>query len=324
MGGALLLVGCASRGALRESPPPAAPAVASAPASPAPVRFEIDSEFGDESAWVAGYLDACARAFARRADASDLAPPESVQVRMTRDPDLGGIGGGAAMPDVELPDGREARRYLLFFQSDQWPEEGYRYWILAHELANLLAAHYAGGGGFPSDFWSDGRSPFPEYASCLLMRATGHPDEADWRRSVNADQPDHALYWQLDREHGFALFARFFRLLRHDGIVLGSIDEDEAEWPAPSQRRSLYAIAYLSIAAGENLAPDFRRIGVGREPADWKARHSEIPFREYEVPDADVADVMAARARLFGPDAPRSEEADARRERFRRGDGASD
>ena len=67
----------------------------------------------------------------------------------------------------------------------------------------------------------------------------------------------------MTAEWRFAIFASFFSLIRNDGIDLGKIG---TPWPAPDARRSTWTIAYLSLAAGKNLAPLFREYGIGTSP----------------------------------------------------------
>lgn len=270
------------------------------PTSAAPqISFVITSDFAEDSAWLEPYLHDVAGALVRLMDSPNVMPPATIRVEVLRDANLPGIGGYAT-PEA------------IGFVSDMWPKEAHRLWIVAHEMANLFAHHYASGGGFPSDFWSNGRSPFPEYVSCIVMREAGYPEEAVWRKVVNKGKPDHDLYWRLDREHGFALFAHFFRLLRDDGVVIGDLGDEP--WPAPDRTRSLFTIGYLSIAAGCNLAPMFHAAGVGREPNDWQERHPEIEFLEYTVTGADIEAFMKTREHVMGADADQHV-----REAFRQG-----
>jgi hypothetical protein len=268
------------------------------PAAGPAVEFAIESEFGAESDWVRAHLEACAASLARLMDQPDLPPPRRIAVTLEKDPEAEGLGGWATPTEIG-------------FTSDQRPQETFRLWILTHELANLFAAHYAGHGGFPSDWWSNGRSPFPVYASGLVLQELGHADVALWLRSSNADQPDHELYWTLHERFGFALFARTLRLLREDDLDLGAI---EPEWPHPNRIRSAYTIAYLSSAAGENLTRMVMAFGIGREPDDWTEVHPEIPFEAYTVSEAEVDEIQRARAAIRTPGAP-----EAARTRFRSG-----
>jgi len=261
---------------------------ASRPAPLPPVEFALESGFGEESDWVRAYLAASAETLVRLMDQPEVAPPRSIKVTLEKDPDAQGLGGWAAPTEIG-------------FVSDQWPKEPFRLWILTHELANLVAAHYAGHGGFPSDWWSNGRSPFPIYISGLVLRELGYADEAAWLRSDYAEEPDHELYWALHERYGFALFARTLRLLRGDDLDLGEI---EPPWPHPSSVRSAYTVAYLSLAAGTNLTATVLSYGIGHEPADWKDVHPELPFEEYGVSADEVDDIQRALERMFDEAAP--------------------
>ncbi len=260
------------------------PAACAAPRPPAPsvTEFGIESGFGAESDWVRPYLEASARVLVRLMDDPEVAPPRTIDVTLVKDPDAEALRGGAGPTAIA-------------FTSDRWPKEAFRLWILTHELTNLFAAHYGGHGGFPSDWWSDGRSPFPVYVTGLVLKELGYADEAAWLRSSNAEQPDHELYWALDERFGFGLFARTLRLLREDDIDLGEI---EPPWPHPNRVRSTYTIAYLSMAAGENLTRTVLSFGIGKKPGGWDEVHPEIPFEEYTVSADEVDAILRARGRI--------------------------
>jgi hypothetical protein len=279
------------------------------------IDWQLESGFGAEAAWVRPHLEASARVLIRLLGSEQRPPPVRIAVTLEHDPEADTLSGWATSEGVG-------------FRSDQWPEDSWRLWITTHELTNLLAAHYACGGGFPSDWWSNGRSPFPVYVTGLVLQELDHPEVAAWLRASNASQPDHELYWHLHERHGFELFADALAMLRHDGVDLGEI---EPPWPWPSARRSTYTVAYLSLAAGEDLTATVASFGVGREPPDWRDNHLQIPFEEYTLDPAEVAAVMREREQLFGaggaalsPVGVRvargsSEELERARERFRAG-----
>lgn len=125
------------------------------PAAPQP-EFRITSEYGEESAWVPAFLDRAAGVLTRLMDAPGVPPPRTIDVTLKKDPQNMGVGGWASPTAIG-------------FTSSSWPDEQWRHWILVHELVNLYAAHYGGAGGYPSDWWSNGRSPFPSYACCLVL-----------------------------------------------------------------------------------------------------------------------------------------------------------
>ncbi len=265
------------------------------------VRYAIDSGFGDESAWVREHLESSAGVLVLLMDSPDVAPPRRIQVTLEKDPGAEGLGGWAGPTEIG-------------FVGSECPHEALQLWILTHELTNLFAAHYAGHGGFPSDWWSNGRSPFPAYVAGLVLLKLGYVDVAAWLRSSSAEEPDHAMYWALHERFGFGLFARTLRLLREDDVDLGEI---EPPWPHPCRTRSAYTIAYLSLAAGENLTATVLSFGIGREPADWRDIHLDIPFEEYTVSEDEVEGIQRARELLFGSTA--SGQSDQARALFRAG-----
>jgi hypothetical protein len=267
------------------------------------VHFDIRSDFGAESAWTQEYLEKAYGQLVKLMDNSGVKPPAAIHVELKRDPAVRGVGGAAT-------------ENSLTFTTDQWPRDRWRLWILAHELTNLFAHHYGGAGGYPADWWADGRSPFPVYVAALVTEQLGEKEAAQWLKTVDRDKSDQKLFWTLHERFGFRMFARFFKLLREDGIDLGRIG---AKWPAPDERRSAWAIAYLSIAAGVNLAPAFREAGIGTEPPDWRQRHPDVPFRAYSIPDRAVADLMDLRAHLFGSKA-QGRAIEILRDLFRHGD----
>jgi hypothetical protein len=202
-----LLVACVALGAC------GAPELRRQPAarSASGVTFLVTSEFGSESDWVLAHVQASADALVRLMDDPAVEPPRLVAITLEQDPDAEYLGGWSTPTAVG-------------FVSDQWPKEAQRLWILTHELVNLFAAHYAGSGGFPSDWWSNGRSPFPVYVVGLVFGELGLTAEADWLRSTVADQRDHELYWALHERFGFTPFARMLTMVRADRLDLGVIE----------------------------------------------------------------------------------------------------
>ncbi len=256
------------------------PAVEAPPA----ILFAIDSGFGEESNWVGEHLEASADVLVRLMASPEVAPPGRIEVVLVNDPE--GDHHGWATPEA------------IGYVGDRFPKETPYVWILTHELTNLFAAHYGGHGGFPSDWWSNGRSPFPAYLSGLVLLEVGCTEAAEWLRSSSASEPDHVLFWTLHERFGFELFAETLRLLRRDGLDLGEI---EPPWPAPNATRTAYTVAYLSTAAGENLTATITASGVGRKPVDWDQNHLELPFEEYVVTPSEVEGIQAAREQAFGP-----------------------
>ena len=249
-----------------------------------PIFVVLENGFGDEAEWSIEHLNKAHRHLVRMMDNPDVEPPRGIKLTLVKD-DTGALEGYAAPDHIK-------------FVSDQWPREAQRIWILTHELTNLFANHYAGAGGFPSDWWSNGRSPFPVYMAGVVSEAIVEQEVADWIKAIDQEHDDQRLYWALHDKYGFKLFADFFKLLRKDGVDLGFVGNDE--YPAPDECRSVYTLAYLSIAAGDNLAPIAREHGIGKKPNDWDERHAELgEFVQYSISDTEVARAIESRKRLF-------------------------
>lgn len=249
-----------------------------------PLFVVLENGFGDEAQWSIELLNKAHRQLVLMMDNPDIEPPRGIRLTLVKE-DTGALEGYAGPAHIK-------------FVSDQWPREAQRIWILTHELTNLFANHYAGAGGFPSDWWSNGRSPFPVYMTGVASEAIVEQDVADWIQGIDQEHDDQRLYWALHDKYGFKLFADFFKLLRKDGVDLGFVGNKD--YPAPDECRSAYTLAYLSIAAGENLAPIAREHGIGKKPDDWDERHAELgEFVQYSISDAEVARAIESRKRIF-------------------------
>ena len=175
------------------------------------------------------------------------------------------------------------------FKSNVWQRDKYRVWILIHELTNLLASYY-GSQAYPSDWWANGRSPFPEYISVKIMHKLGFKKEALWRKSVHKDKSDHKFYWHLDKKYGTKLFKDFFFLIKKHNINLARIGK---RWPHPDKKRTLKSLALLSMAAKKNLAKTARFYKIGNKPKDWYQRHPEIRFIPYNISELEIRDEIS-------------------------------
>jgi hypothetical protein len=240
--------------------------------------FRIRTDFPEEKPWIEQHLKNSSDVLIHLFNNPEISPPASIKVTIQKDSIINGVAG-AATPKT------------LFFQSDQWPKDRYRLWILAHELSNIFAAHY-GCGSYPSDWWSDDRSPFPGYVSCLILEKLGYKQESLWLRNVQADMPDNELYWGLHEKYGFGIFERFFKLIKADKLDLSVIGKP---WPQADHDRSLYTAAYLSMAAGVNITNMLIEHNIGKKPSDWDVRHPDVPFIEYSLDPEQVQRIIRIR-----------------------------
>lgn len=277
-------------------------AVAMSVAGQGAKNFEIQNQFGDEATWVEAYLEKAHRELVRLMDQRSVEAPRGITVQLSKDIGSSGVSGFATPT-------------MIGFASAQWPRDRFRVWILTHELVNLFVAHYAGAGGFPPDWWANGRSPFPVYLAALVTNKLGEKETAQWLDKLDRDRSDQNFIWALHDKHGFAVFAKCFKLLRSDGIDLGKIGEP---WPAPDERRAAWTLTYLSEAAGENLAALAAHHRIGQEPRDWKDRHPELAFKPYAIGAEQIDELRAIRKHLFAATA-KGEAVEALRDYFRRG-----
>lgn len=232
------------------------------------INFTIKSDFPAQTPWIKKMLERSSTELNKMFLNPNVKIPKTITVRIKKDMRLKSIAGNARKFDNSIN-----------FRSNVWQKDKYRIWIMIHELINLLSSYY-GSDGYPSDWWSNGRSPFPEYVAVLVMAKLGYKKEALWRKSVHQDKNDHKFYWTLHKQFGTKLFKDFFALMKKHNIKLDKIGKP---WPHPDKQRSLTALALLSLASNKNLANLARHYKIGDKPKDWEKRHPEIKFIPYTI-----------------------------------------
>lgn len=235
--------------------------------------FQIKSDFPKENQWVKELLQLSLNRLNKMFLNSYTHLPNKIVVNINKKDSLKGISANA-----------NNKNNSLNFTSNLWQKDKYRIWIMIHELTNLLSSYY-GSNAYPSDWWANGRSPFPEYISVLIMQKLGYKKEALWRKKVHIDKSDHKFYWNLHRRFGTKLFKDFFYLLKKHNIDLRKIGK---KWPSPDKQRSLMTLSLLSLAANKNLANLASFYKIGKKPRDWEKRHPEIKFQTYSISNNDI------------------------------------
>jgi len=249
-----------------------------ASSSPKP-NFVIHSDFPKQNIWVKRLLNNSYQIIHKNLYHNLATEPKQITIIIKKNAKLRSIRGSANF-----------QKNKLQFESNIWPDDKYRRWILIHELINLLSAHY-GSQAYPSDWWSNGRSPFPVYIAWLVLKELRYTKDVHWIKKTYQKKKDHQLYWALHEKYGTELFRTFFYYLKHDRIELNDIGKP---WPHPDKRRSLYAIGYLSLAANKNLAKMFQKYDIGKRPSDWHKRHKNIPFKPYKISESEITDFIEA------------------------------
>lgn len=250
---------------------------------PVDTQFYIQSDFPKSEAWIRPLMSKALRKFHEFFSYPGAPAPKKIIIRIKKNSNSRGISGNASRRDDSLN-----------FASSVWDNEKYRRWILVHELVNLMSS-YVGSQAYPPDWWANGRSPFPVYASAIILRALGYTKDYQWLRSTDLDKPDQQLIWELHQTYGVDLFRDFFQLIQGDGIDFQKIGK---RWPAADETRSLYAVAYLSLAARENFGDLFTQYEIAKKPIDWHKRHPRLKFEPYRINRREVSFLLQVRSEL--------------------------
>lgn len=248
------------------------------------IQFEIKTDFPKQNIWVKPLLIKSSKILNQLFLNKNVQIPNKIIVRIKKNRNLKGIGGNARKSDNSIN-----------FKSNLWQDDKYRRWIMIHELVNLLVSYY-GSGAYPSDWWSNGRSPFPLYATAITLQKMGYKKDYLWLRNTDKNKPDQQFYWSMHKQYGTKLFKEFFHLLKNDDINLSKIGK---KWPHPDKIRSLYTLTYLSLAAKKNLSKIARYYKIGKKPSDWHKRHPKIKFEEYLILKNEINEISELRKKLF-------------------------
>ncbi len=124
------------------------------------------------------------------------------------------------------------------------------YWayvLIAHETVNLYTGNTVSG-GWPTDWWADGRSPYPLATAVVLLKDLNWRDSAivaDIYYNVFKQDPLVVMFHdKLYGGYGSSMFRVAFEAMRTDGINWDQIGG------LPSALRTNYVAAYLMIGAG--------------------------------------------------------------------------
>jgi hypothetical protein len=178
------------------------------------------------------------------------------------------------------------------------------YLLPLHEAINSYTGQ-VGRGNWPTDWWADDLSPFPNAMDELVMRNIGNAQKnqtllnaasAQHERFTDPSQsgysPETAMFVNFYNQYGgFAAYARFFGLVRKDGIQWQSVSQDPTFTPDHNYSKLLseYVIAYLSLAfrVKSDLTPTFAKAGVG-------TGYTNFNIQSYTLNSAAVKDIAKA------------------------------
>jgi hypothetical protein len=113
--------------------------------------------------------------------------------------------------------------------------------------------------GWPTDWWVNSVWYFPGFVVVDVMKEVTTPEVATkWEVSEKyPTYPVYNLFRALLMEHGWAYYQTLMNTVKNDKMIW------DGPGPNPSPKRTNYVIAYMSIAAGSNLAARFQTAKVG-------------------------------------------------------------
>jgi hypothetical protein len=149
----------------------------------------------------------------------------------------------------------------------------YGYLLTLHEAINVWTGTVSS--GWPTDWWADHRSPFPNSMDYHVMQTAGTADnDAALLAAAKAQHEEFgipgvarydtevAMFDDLfDKYGGFEGLQRIFKLIEADGAHWDDLGDN------PSALRSHYVIAYLQLGLGTTTdltASTFTAAGVGK------------------------------------------------------------
>lgn len=189
----------------------------------------------------------------------------------------------------------------------------YAYLLITHEFVNQWASLAIGSGGWPTDWWANHRSPFPNALDPILLRELGLGPAADAQTARFVPGGDSAdvqvpLFTALyDDYGGWDMLRAYFDLLRGDGIIWPNLRDPPAFTQQtafvsgnPSRLLADYVVAYFNLVVGADVQARFDAAGVGTRPPNWDANTS---FSTYELDAQEIENIAMAHCKLLNADA---------------------
>jgi hypothetical protein len=155
--------------------------------------------------------------------------------------------------------------YQVFQDVPDWP------WVvIPHETTNMFTGEGVSG-GWPTDWWADGRSPFPAMVAVQVEKTYNVPY---WSIHDSDDSGDVQYVMMRDKllgAYGWSLFSDTFAMMKASGINLANINPEfqDANWISLHYLKSHTIAYYLSRAAGVDLSSTLNQGSVGTPPPNW-------------------------------------------------------
>ena len=228
-----------------------------------------------------------------------------------------GLSEGVAGIPAIYPDGESANgvhvNWDAFVNNVNGITGFYGYLLPLHEMINNMTSAI-GHGGWPTDWWADHRSPFPNSVDWHVLNEVGQVPMAEaqygeWIPDGGSPDPQVGMFDQLLSTYGWPGFRRAFNAVLNDGMVFTSLKDPPAYTTttpfvsgSPSALMSDYVIAYLSLGFGADVTGTMAAANVGEEPPNWdnnppwQANYTLSPAEVGAVADAHCSLAAAAAA----------------------------
>lgn len=189
----------------------------------------------------------------------------------------------------------------------------YGYIFVTHEFINQWTGTSNNGGGWPTDWWANHRSPFPNAMDSVVLKELGREDIANvqagrFAPGGDSEDPQVPMFANIfDNYGGWTMFQKFFAMLRQDNLTWTQL-RDPPDFQKstqfvsgnPSARLANFVVAYMNVAAKSDLQSQFTAGGIGTKPPNWS--NTDPTFQTYSL-DANVIEQIGnAHCLLAGAD----------------------
>jgi hypothetical protein len=157
------------------------------------------------------------------------------------------------------------------FYNEGYGSKGYWGYLLSlHELINDWTGQVSG--GWPTDFWADHVSAFPNSLDWHIMETLGKKNDDQNLTNASAAQKMRFYPGGDSEDKRVGMFDQIFDLpgVGYDGLsrVFDYVEGDGISWdrlgvPNPDVKRTEYVMAYLSLGAEKSVVPIMQAAHVG-------------------------------------------------------------
>jgi hypothetical protein len=195
-----------------------------------------------------------------------------------------------------------------FYNTNYGIKGFYGYLFIVHEFVNQWTGLAINGGGWPTDWWANHRSPFPNAMDPIILAELGQTDAAKAQKARFVPGGDSAdvqvpLFTEIfDTFGGWPMLRTFFAMLKNDGMQWQSLRDppnftQQTQFVSgnPSPLLANYVVAYMNLATGADLKSRFDAADIGTAPPNWD---NSTPFKTYHLDANAIAGIAGAHCRL--------------------------